>query len=483
MGDAAPPVTVVGLGPAGLDRVSPPVMSALLDPGVTVVVRTLHHPACAELAEVRAVVSCDDLYDSALGFDEVYRSIASRVLAAAPVVYAVPGSAVVGERSVGMIRQAASAAGTAVTIHPGESFLDLVWERTGCDPIADGVQVVDGRALPDPLQLHLPTVVTQVDRPEVLGDVVVALGHTLPHDVTVTVLDALGSPDETVVQLPLHEVMRFPAGARTSLYVDPPPNGWFGLVATNRRLRSECPWDRAQTHHSLVRHLIEETYETVDVIETLPPGAPGDVGDGAYGEYAALEEELGDLLLQVVFHATLAEETGAFGVEEVAESIRRKLVHRHPHVFGDVAADDAETVVSNWERIKSDEKDRSSLMDDVPHALPALARADKLQRRAASAGFDWDSAAPVLAKLVEEVEELSRALDDPQGRSDELGDVIFSAVNLARHLDVDPEAALRGANARFAHRFRLVESHADRPLHEMTLAELDTLWERAKQQG
>ena len=384
-------------------------------------------------------------------------------------------------RSVGMLRGIASAAGVDVAVHPGESFLELVWERTGCDPIADGVQVLDGRALPDPLQLHLPTVITQVDRPEVLGDVVVALGHTLSHDVTVTVLDGLGSPDETVVNLPLHEVMRYPAGPRTSLFLDPPPNGWYGLVSTNRRLRADCPWDRSQTHHSLVRHLIEETYETVDVIESLPPGAPGDVTDEAYGEYAALEEELGDLLLQVVFHATLAEETGAFGVEEVAEAIRRKLVHRHPHVFGDVDATDAETVVANWERIKSDEKGRGSLMDDVPHALPALARADKLQRRAASAGFDWDTPGPVLDKLAEEVEELRQALDDPHARSDELGDVLFSAVNLARHIDVDPEAALRGANARFAARFRLVEAGADRPLHEMTLPELDALWDRAKE--
>ena len=475
---------MVGLGPGGLERLAGEPRDLVLDPARRVVLRTIEHPAAAQLAARRQVEACDDLYESAVGFDEVYAAIADRVLARAatgPVTYAVPGSAAVGERAVPLIRAAAAADGVGLEIHPGESFLDLVWVRTGCDPIADGVQVLDGRALPDPLQLHLPTVVTQVDRAEVLADVAVALGRTLGGDTPVIVLDRLGGDDEAVVTTTLRDLPRYPSGPRTSLYLAPPPNGWFGLVTTNRRLRRECPWDREQTHHSLLPHLIEETYETVEAISRLGDDAPG--GEPDFGAYAEVEEELGDLLLQVVFHATLAEEPGAFGVEEVAEAIRRKLVLRHPHVFGDVQADDASTVKANWEQIKAGEKGRASLMDDVPQAMPALSRADKLQRRAASVGFDWTEAGPVLEKLREEVEELAADLDHPERAAHELGDVLFSVVNLARHLGLDPEVAFRRANDRFADRFREVERLAEASgtaLGDLSLDELDALWERAK---
>jgi tetrapyrrole methylase family protein/MazG family protein len=475
---------IIGLGPAGLDRLATAAAAALADPGVDIIVRTLHHPAAAQLAQQRNISSCDDLYEEAEGFDELYVAIADRVFESArrgPVVYAVPGSAVVGERAVRTLRIRAEAEEVSVTLHPGESFLDLAWVRTGCDPISDSVQILDGRALPDPLQLHVPTLVTQVDRPEVLADVVVALGRTLPDDTPVTFLDRLGDPDEIVETKALRDLHRCAPGPRTSLYLDPPLNGWFGLVATNRHLRVECPWDRKQTHHSLLRHLIEETYETVEAISVLPEEAPG--GEPDFGAYAEVEEELGDLLLQVVFHATLAEEPGAFSVEEVAEGIRRKLVHRHPHVFGDVEAEDAETVKANWELLKADEKARDSLMDDVPQALPALARADKLQRRAASAGFDWESLTPVMAKLREEVDELDAEIHDHAAVVHELGDVLFSVVNLARHLDIDAEMAFRRANDRFEARFRIVEdlvAASGRTLGAVSLEELDGYWDQAK---
>jgi tetrapyrrole methylase family protein/MazG family protein len=477
-------IAVVGLGPGGLDRLAGVARDLVLDPSRHVVLRTMEHPAAAQLAARREVEACDDLYGSADGFDEVYAAIASRVVACAatgPVTYAVPGSAAVGERAVPLIRAAAAADGLTLAMHPGESFLDLVWVRTGCDPIADGVQVLDGRALPDPLQLHLPTVVTQVDRAEVLADVTVALGRTLEGATPVTVLDRLGDADEVVTTTTLRDLVRYVPGPRTTLFLVPPPNGWFGLVTTNRRLRRECPWDREQTHHSLLPHLIEETYETVEAITRLGDDAPGGAPD--FGAYAEVEEELGDLLLQVVFHATLAEEPGAFGVEEVAEGIRRKLVLRHPHVFGDVQADDASTVKANWEQIKAGEKARASLMDDVPQAMPALSRADKLQRRAASVGFDWPEIEPVLEKLREEVDELAADLGIPERAAHEVGDVLFTVVNLARHLGIDPEVAFRRANDRFADRFREVERLAEVSgvaLRDMSLEELDALWDQAK---
>jgi MazG family protein len=231
----------------------------------------------------------------------------------------------------------------------------------------------------------------------------------------------------------------------------------------------------------LLSHLIEEAYETVDSIRALPAEAPA--GEPDYGAYAEVEEELGDLLLQVVFHATLAREVGAFDVEEVAEVIRRKLVRRHPHVFGAIVADDAETVIQNWEAIKGEEKGRVSLMDDIPTAMPAIVRADKVQRRAKSVGFDWDEVAPVFDKIQEEIAELTAEAHDQGRATEELGDLLFAVVNLARHLEVDAELALAGASDRFSDRFRSMEHEAieaGRGLAEHTLEELDALWDRAK---
>ncbi len=482
---------IVGLGPAGLDRLAARALRILDEPERTVFVRTLQHPAAAELANRRSVVACDDLYQSAESFDEVYLAIADRVVAAlqsGPVAYAVPGSAAVGERAVTEIRRRV---GDRLEVFPGESFLDLLYLEAGVDPIASGVKVLDGRDLPDPLIFDTPVVITQIDRPEVLADVSAELGRVLEDTTSIIYCDRLGDEDQIVDMVPLADLSGREVGPRTSLLINAGPVGWYGLVVTNRILRKECPWDRKQTHHSLLSHLIEEAYETAEAIRALPAEAPG--GDPDYVGYAAVEEELGDLLLQVVFHATLAREVGAFDVEEVAEIIRRKLVNRHPHVFGEVIAEDATTVVSNWEMIKGEEKARQSLMDDIPVAMPAIIRADKMQRRAKSAGFDWDDVAPVFEKVLEEVDELTAASADARAGntgggvasevSAELGDLLFAVVNLARHLGVDPELALAGSSDRFAARFRLMEEEAavaGRPLRDHTLEELDALWERAK---
>jgi len=467
------PVRVVGLGPAGLDRVTPSTLAILLDPAARVVVRTLQHPAATELAGRREVASCDDLYEAADDFDAVYAAIVDRVIglaAAGPVVYAVPGSPLVGERTVAMLREELP----SLEVGGGESFLDLVLERTGLDPITRGLQVIDAHDLPFPLLLHLPTVITQVDTVGSLHAVRDGLLGLLPEDTPVTRLADLGGPDESVDRIPLEELRPAHAGLRVSLYLDVSAPGWPGLVQTNARLRRECPWDREQTHHTLAQHLLEEAYETLEAIDALPAGAPA--GEPDVPAYVDLEEELGDLLLQVVFHATLAGEAGMFGVEEVAEAIRRKLVARHPHVFGDAVADSAAHVVANWERRKKEEKGRDSLLDGVPRSMPSLSRAHRIQQRAAGAGFDWPDVSGVVAKVREE---LAEVLADDADVAHEVGDLLFSVVNLARHLSVDPEQALRGAVDRFDRRFRAVEAEGD--LSGLSLAEMDERWERAKQ--
>jgi MazG family protein len=262
---------------------------------------------------------------------------------------------------------------------------------------------------------------------------------------------------------------------------------WFErLVALQARLRSPsgCPWDREQTHATLRTYLIEEVYEVLDALES--------------GDDAKFAEELGDLLLQVVFHAQIAREDGRFTVADVIREIHEKMVRRHPHVFGEKRARNAAEVLKNWEQIKAEERrakgtlpqsaekqTHGSLLDGVPHTLPAVMEGFQLTRRAARIGFDWESAEGVLEKLGEESSELRRALQDesPKKIEEEIGDLLFAAVNLARFLHTDPEIALKKANVKFAARFREMERRAresGRELADVPRQEMETLWEQAK---
>ena len=222
------------------------------------------------------------------------------------------------------------------------------------------------------------------------------------------------------------------------------------LVRVMARLRGPggCPWDAEQTHASLARHLLEETHEALAAI---------DAGDGE-----AVRDELGDVLLQVVFHAQIAADGGAWDIDDVAEGLVAKLVRRHPHVFGEVEVSGADEVLVNWERIKDDEKggDARDLQDDIPASLPALARASKVQRRAAGHGFDWRTREAAIAKLREEIDELEAA-STPEDAEGELGDVLFAAAAVARRLGVDPESALRRTTTRFATRYEAMRTRAD----------------------
>ena len=478
---------VAGLGPGDLSRTPAGVREALLDPGRRVILRTSQHPAAAQLARSRQVTTCDDLYDAGETFDEVYEAIVSRVLAAAemgPVIYATPGSPLYGERTVAELRARCRGAGRPVDLRHAPSFLDEVFSALDLDPTERGFTVLDGRDLPDPLMLYLPTVVFQVDTGPVLDDALRRLGRTLPDGTPVTVLSDLGTERALVRTYPLYEVPAGAAGLRTSLFLDPPETGLVGAIRAMRRLRKECPWDQRQTHGSLTPYAVEETFELLEAIGRLPPGAP-DGNETDYVAYHDVEEELGDVLLQVIFHSNLASETGAFDVEDVAETLRRKLVRRHPHVFGTLEVRDAEEVIANWVEIKAGEKHRESLMDGVPSTLPGLDRAVKLQKRAARVGFDWPDARSVVADVEEEIAELVEVIDqgeeaDHEEANHELGDVLFAVANLARHLGVPPELALRKAVNRFEARFRRMEELDD--LAAADLDRLDALWEQAKQE-
>jgi ATP diphosphatase len=263
---------------------------------------------------------------------------------------------------------------------------------------------------------------------------------------------------------------------------DPADTPIAKLRAVMARLRDPqggCPWDLEQSYATIAPYTIEEAYEVADAIER------GDLED--------LKDELGDLLLQVVFHAQMADEAGAFDFDAVAETISRKMIRRHPHVFGTVEANAPETVTANWEAIKAAERAAkagdapNSALDGVARGLPALLRAVKLQKRAARVGFDWGELPPVVAKIEEELDELKQEIAAPAPdvlrMQDELGDLLFAVVNLARHMKIDPEAALRHTNAKFERRFRALEAEltaSGADLAEAGLAAMEAAWQRAK---
>jgi tetrapyrrole methylase family protein/MazG family protein len=466
-------ITIAGLGPGTLDRVPKPVIDLLLDDRNTVVLRTVHHPAAGELAAAREVIPCDDIYQSFERFDDVYAAIAERVVVASesgPVVYAVPGSPMIGEFAVREIL----ARTDDVEVIAAESFVDAVLVEMGYDPLDRGLQILNGHHLPDPLILDKPTIVGHLDRPEILADVLDAVGRVIPEDSPVTLLCGLGAPDAEVVTAGTDAIDVSLAGYRTSLFIDSAPGGLVGAVHVMRRLRVECPWDREQTHQSLVKNLIEETYELIEAIGRLP------AGEVDWVAYAEVEDELGDVLLQVLFHEAMARESGAFDIDGIAEVLRQKLVRRHPHVFGDVEAPTTGDVKRNWDLIKEEERGGAtgSALDGVPDGMPALQRAAKIQNRAAKVGFDWDEAAQVVPKVREEVDELESAMSGDGDVEVELGDVLFSVVNLTRHLGIDPELALRRATAKFERRFRRMEE--DGPLDGLDLDALNLRWQAAK---
>ena len=262
----------------------------------------------------------------------------------------------------------------------------------------------------------------------------------------------------------------------------PPPTDssadFDSLVAVMARLRdpvSGCPWDREQTHHSLRKYVIEEAYEVVEAI------------DG--GDPSKLTEELGDLVLQVVFHAQLASEAGQFTISDVTRSIVEKLIRRHPHVFGDLNVSGSDQVLVNWEKIKRGEpgyEDRTSILDGIPPALPALMRALEVSKRVVKVGFEWPTVSEVLDKVEEEIRELrvEIAAGEITRAGDELGDLLFTLVNVARHLKIDPEDALRRMTQRFTARFHHIEEYASArgaAVSDLTLAEMETVWQSAKE--
>ena len=377
-------VVVVGLGPAGPELLSEAARTAMSGvPGPSRFLRTERHPAAAAIA---GASSFDHLYESAATLDEVYEGIARGLVAAAAaqgrVAYGVPGSPLVAERTVELLRGRAAAGEVELEIVPGLSFLDLAWERLGIDPLAVGVRLVDAhRFAVEAAGDRGPLLVAQADSALTLSDVKLAV----EDGPAVTVLQRLGLPDERVAEVAWADLDRdVEADHLTTLWVphlaSPVARELQRFSETVRALRERCPWDREQTHQSLTRYAVEEAYEVVEAID----GLGADPGDA---EVEALCDGLGDLLFQVVLHATIAEQAGWFTLADVAAGVDDKLVRRHPHVFAEVEVADAEEVVRNWDALKREERpDRTSPLDGIPPGLPALQLAAKALRRAGALG-------------------------------------------------------------------------------------------------
>jgi len=393
----------------------------------------------------------------------------------------VPGHPFVAETTCPKIARLARDEGLATRVVEGLSFLEPTFSALGLDPyprltLFDAMELSTAHVPAFPPDM--PILIAQIYSRLVASEVKMTLNEVYPDEHPVQLLHAVGTKDELVEELKLYEIDRSEhIGLLTSLYVPSLGEGTsfeaFQEIIAHLRAPDGCPWDHEQTHQSLRTHLMEEAYEALEAIDR--------------GDMDGMQEEFGDLLLQIVLHAQIANEEGKFSINSLIKNIYDKIVRRHPHVFGDLALDGVKGVLQNWEKLKEAErkdngKKEKGLLDGVPRALPALTQAQEYQDRAARVGFDWPVVDGVLDKVAEEIQEIKSATNEAE-LAEEIGDLFFALVNLARWKKIDAESALRETNLKFKRRFAHVEQGArqqGRSLSDMTLEEMDALWGSAK---
>lgn len=484
-------IEILGLGAGDLEQLPVGVYKKLLNAG-TLFLRTKEHPVVLDLEkEGLTYSSFDSIYEKHDQFEKVYEEIAQTLLQRAEnesIVYAVPGHPLVAERTVQLLLDYGPKKGIEIIIGGGQSFIDALFTSVKIDPI-EGFQLLDGTSLHKAqLQIDQHMIISQVYDQFIASNVKLTLMEKLPDDYQVFIVTAAGSSQEIVEKVPLYELDRnVSLNNLTSVYVPPVQEEQILLknfsklreIIAELRSPTGCPWDREQTHESLKKYLIEETYEVIDAINS--------------GDIDHLIEELGDVLLQVMLHAQIGEDDGYFSIDDIIEGLSAKMIRRHPHVFGTGQAENAEEVVRNWQEIKQLEKGGttpSSLLEGVSKSLPNLLRAFELQKKAAKVGFDWQEITPALEKVKEELEEFVSELDGTEEGMErakgEFGDLIFAFVNVARFLKIHPEEALFETNEKFSRRFQFVEKRvkeSGRTFEEHTLEQLDQYWDEAKLHG
>ncbi|MEW9122364.1 MAG: nucleoside triphosphate pyrophosphohydrolase [Thermotaleaceae bacterium] len=480
-------LTVLGLGPGGMDYLT---VTALeyLKKGTKILLRTQKHPVVEELKAMGIPMeSFDSVYNQSEDFEQVYDQIVDRLLENVrreDVIYAVPGSPFVAENSVQKLIKRGEEEGIPIQFIPGVSFVEAIFHRLRRDPIG-GLKILDGLQL----DIQIPDIdsdvlITQVYNPLRASDIKLKLMNHYPDETPIIVIRGAGIAEmERIEECKLYELDRIEwLDYLTSVYIpkiEENQQKYYtmnNLIQIMARLRDKdgCPWDRKQTHESLKEYLIEEAYEVLEAIEE--------------GDTELFIEELGDLLLQIVFHAQIAEEAGNFAMRDVLTRICNKLLFRHPHVFGTQRAETDTAALESWEEMKKQEKDEKSHTEGlkrIPKQLPALMRSYKVQSKAANVGFDWEHVEEAVKKVSEELEELMEAYEGVEKTkiTEELGDLIFSVVNVARFMKVNPELALKGTTEKFIERFAFIEEMAKKDgkrLEAMTLQEMDDMWNLAK---
>ena len=436
--------------------------------------QTREHPGARPVLESGLpFVSMDDLYESAEDFEALNAAIADRLTAGEDCVYAVMGDGCFAQADA--IAKAAKKRGFRVETLPGISYAKAAF------PDLQDACICTARTLPERICRTAPLYIQELDSPIIAGEVKLRLTEIYPdaHPVTLATMQEDGSYHKRTLALcELDRVRKLFAG---SVLFVPPVSfealtryDYYDLVEIMKRLRAPdgCPWDREQTHKSIKRDLIEECYELNDAI---------DEEDDAH-----IIEELGDVLMLVIFHATIGDEQGRFNEGDVADGIVKKMIYRHPHVFGEDKAASAADVLRKWDELKRKEKHQNSATDTlcaVPKGFPALMRAEKIQRKARKVGFDWNDASEALPKVEEELGELRRAIDGNGSVGEEAGDLLFAAVNVIRLLGLDSEQMLHDAADKFIRRFSRMEQLANADgfaLNKLTLKEQDRYWEQAK---
>ena len=425
-----PVVRVVGLGPGPSDLLTQRTVK-LLSTSTAVRLRTREHPAAQEFPEIP---SYDALYESAASFEELYRAIVDDLVALAKesgeVVYAVPGSPIVAEHTTELLLARSD---VRTVIEPAVSVIDVACAALGQDPMTVSVRVCDALGSTEAFRGPGPLLILQTYSPEIL----VTVADRLPRGTAVTILHHLGLGDEQIISVSSEMLPSFElADHLTSLWVSgirTTGETMDDLVSFAKRLRAECPWDQEQNHASLVKYLLEESYEAIEALENFVRESPEGSDDPAL--IAHVEEELGDLLFQVVFHAELGDEEERFNLATIADSVRDKLTGRHPHVFGEVKLDSSDDVVVQWEQIKKEEKGRTGAMDGIVWQLPALTLANKVLSRARRTTVALETGA--------EAKDLAMEKIQLKPSTESLGAALWSIVVLANEFDIDLEGALR----------------------------------------
>lgn len=478
-------IEIIGLGGGDLNQLPLGIYKKLIYTNDEVFVRTIDHPVIQTLMNEGVMFKAfDNIYKQESTFENVYDCIVEKLLNEAQnknIIYAVPGHPMLAERTVQLLQMQED---ISIEIVGGRSYLDDLFTSLKIDPI-EGFQLIDANNFSrSEINYQNHIVFCQVYDKFIASEVKLTLLEDLPTDYPITIVNAVGSSDESIRTISIKDLDRDSKITNlTSVYVSPVPKNMLNhtfnrlreIVSTLRGPKG-CEWDKSQTHETLREYAIEEVYELVDAIDS--------------GNEEGIIEELGDVLLQVVLHSQIGEDQGYFSMDDVIEGITEKMIYRHPHVFGETTVHSIDDIHKNWDMLKLKEKGhvRKSILDGIPKNLPSLAKALKIQKKAAKVGFDWDDVKGIWLKLEEELEEVKEAINIKSWNEveNELGDVLFAVVNLARYYHVNPEVALNKVIGKFSSRFHYIEkklAKEGKSFEQTTFIEMDKYWDEAKKRG